>query len=263
MSSITITKLMPEIPENTPIGTAVATISIDGLEEWPTLVLNQKLDATYKPYEDVNLFSIVGDKIVVANELNYEVDIYFSYDISVAIYPDTYGVGATFFVSDVAETIKGTNKADVIRGGLGADKILGMSGNDRLGGFFGEDTLYGGLGKDTLAGGSGEDTFLYKSIKESTVKDFDTILGWDHTGNNNPWVDTIDLSQIDANTKLAGNQDFAWLGAKEFTGHAGELRYERGAHSTMVYADVNGDGNADMAIRINDSVKMFAGDFIL
>lgn len=161
--------------------------------------------------------------------------------------------------------IKGTPHADVLKGQPRFhDKIIGGSGDDRINGYDGNDVLYGGLGKDFLAGGLGSDTFLYKSIKESTVSNPDLIMShvWQMDHPTVFW-DTIDLSAIDANTRLAGNQDFAWLGAKEFTGHAGELRQERGVHATMIYADVDGDAKADMAIRINDALRMVASDFIL
>lgn len=156
---------------------------------------------------------------------------------------------------DVMEPIKGTAKADTLKGGVGADHIVGLAGNDRLIGGRGDDLLVGGLGQDVLAGGLGKDTFKFKTIKESTVAAPDVILDFTRG-------DKIDLASIDANTKLAGNQDFKWLAARAFTGHAGELRYEKLKSDTFVYADVNGDKKADFAVRIDDPTKMLAGDFI-
>ncbi len=272
---ITITSLMSYIPEDTPIGTPVAQINVqwDGPAEW--LYLHQYAEVYFSQIageyeESIDKFAIIKDQIVVHDNLNYEEygakDFY--YYLSVNTSPEhfgfeqSWGLGKSFEITDVQEVIKGTNRADVLEGTVGMDKMLAGGGDDRLFGAMGDDVLYGSLGRDTLAGGSGEDTFLYKSIKESTVKNYDTITKWDHTGKHTP-MDVIDLSAIDANTRLEGNQDFTWLASKAFTGHAGELRYERDGNATMIYADVNGDAKADMAIHIIGSVKMFAGDFIL
>ena len=272
---ITITKLMDTIPEDSPVGTEVAQFNVAWDEASSWLYLHQYVEIYYSPElgdheAPIDKFAIINDKIVVHDTLNYEEyetrDFY--YYLSISTTPDDYGIensfgsGKKFSITDVQEVIKGSNRDDVLKGTFGMDKILAGAGDDRLFGGQGDDVLYGSLGSDTLSGGSGEDVFLYKYIKDSTVRHFDTLTTWDHTGKNTP-MDIIDLSQIDANTRQDGNQDFTWLGAKEFTGHAGELRYERGAHATMIYADVNGDARADMAIRINDSVRLFAGDFEL
>lgn len=272
--TLSIIKRMDAIPENTPIGTEVAYVEAleDGVPVDVSLAIGDQYSQYYygafigEELYERDYFNLIGNKIVTNTELDYDdrdFELFFF-----SIYATQYGnssppsASTNFYISDVMEAIKGTASDDILRGGIGADKIIGRSGNDILNGLYNDDVLYGGLGRDTLAGGTGEDTFLYKSVRESTVSNFDTILTWDHTGKNKP-MDLIDLSAIDANTKVSGNQDFAWLGAREFTGHAGELRYERGEHTTMIYADVNGDTKADMAIRLGNSVRLYAGDFEL
>lgn len=272
--TLSIIKRMDAIPENTPIGTEVAYVEAldNDVPVGVTLTVGSQLAQYYygafigtEWYED-DYFVLLDNKIITNTEFDFDDPSFEFY--SFEVYASGYGnsnpprAWTTFHVSDVMEAIKGTASDDILRGGIGADKIIGRSGNDKLNGLYNDDVLYGGLGRDTLAGGTGEDTFLYKSIHESTVSNFDTIVTWDHTGKNKP-MDLIDLSAIDANTKMSGNQDFAWLGGKEFTGHAGELRYERGASTTMIYADVDGDGKADMAIRLGNSVQLYAGDFEL
>jgi hypothetical protein len=48
--------------------------------------------------------------------------------------------------------------------------------------------------------------------------------------------DRIDLSMLDANPKLAGNQAFSFIGKTAFTGKTGELRYDKKASDTYIYA---------------------------
>ena len=71
--------------------------------------------------------------------------------------------------------------------------------------------------------------------------------------------DDIDLSGIDANAKAAGNQAFSFIGAKAFSGKAGELQSKNG----IVAGDVNGDKVADFHIEIANHHGLVAGDFIL
>jgi serralysin len=53
--------------------------------------------------------------------------------------------------------------------------------------------------------------------------------------------DWIDLSAIDANTAISGNQAFDFIGSDAFTA-AGQLRLSNG----ILYADTNGDKAADL-----------------
>jgi hypothetical protein len=46
----------------------------------------------------------------------------------------------------------------------------------------------------------------------------------DHILDFTPGTDRIELDRIDANTLLAGNQAFSWIGSNAFSGSAGELR---------------------------------------
>lgn len=71
---------------------------------------------------------------------------------------------------------------------------------------------------------------------------------------------------IDADTTRAGNQDFHFVeGGRPFFGSAGDLWAEQDAAKSqkMVYGDVNGDGVADLAIRLNGLRDLDASDFVL
>lgn len=60
-------------------------------------------------------------------------------------------------------------------------------------------------------------------------------------------VDTIDLSSLDANTAIAGNQAFTFIDTA-FTHVAGQLRFDSASH--MLFGDVNGNGVADFEIEL-------------
>ena len=61
-------------------------------------------------------------------------------------------------------------------------------------------------------------------------------------------LDYVDLSTIDANARVAGNQGFRLIGDRAFTGRAGDLSYDD--KSGMLRMDVNGDRRADGAIHV-------------
>jgi len=158
------------------------------------------------------------------------------------------------------ENLSGTAYADKLSGNAVANILSGAAGNDILSGNGGNDTLYGGLGADTLTGGAGADTFVFKSLPETTVTagGRDTILDFSGTGG-----DRINLSAIDANSLLSGDQAFTFIGTAAFSGKAGELKYSKQASDTYIYGDTNGDGKADFAIHLDDAVTLTKGYFIL
>lgn len=158
----------------------------------------------------------------------------------------------------------GTWAPENMVGNSGRNLLDGSNGNDILNGKAGDDTLIGGIGADLLMGESGADVFLYRSTAESApgAANRDFINGFVHG------EDRIDLSAIDANPNLAGDQAFRFIGAAGFSGKgaasAGELRYYYwGLAGLLVEADVNGDGQADMQIYVNLTSYMLASDFIL
>ncbi len=105
------------------------------------------------------------------------------------------------------DTYTGSAGADTIYGLMGNDTLHGGSGNDFIDGGSGNDLLHGGHGADRMVGGMGDDTFLYTSYAESSFASgsgFDTIVGF----NDFPGQDKIDVSQIDADLTVAGNQAF-------------------------------------------------------
>jgi VCBS repeat-containing protein len=145
----------------------------------------------------------------------------------------------------------GGSGSDVLEGGSGNDTLDGGSDRDFLFAGAGDDVLFGGAGVDYLIGGAGQDTFRFTSTADSprasgflSFLGRDTIL--DFNANNGPNHDIIDLSGIDANTNVAGDQAFTFIGNGAFTRVAGQLRYA----NNILSGDVNGDGVADFEIQI-------------
>lgn len=154
----------------------------------------------------------------------------------------------------------GSTEADTLRGAGGGDDLLGGGSNDRLYGDAGNDYIHGGNGADRLTGGSGADRFIYVYLTESglTSANRDTIFDFSGTDG-----DRIDVSDIDASTKTAGDQAFSFLGTGAFSGKAGQLRYDMTASNTYIYADVDGDKKADFSIHLDDVVTLSKGYFVL
>jgi Ca2+-binding RTX toxin-like protein len=140
----------------------------------------------------------------------------------------------------------------------GDDAFFGGKGSDAIEGFGGNDYIYGGRGADILVGGNGRDTFDYNSIRDSGTSATTADIILDFRIN-----DKIDLSSIDANTRASKNQAFKFIGLKDFTNKAGELRYTKFSSETVIEGDVNGDGQADFSILLDDRVTMTKDYFIL
>ncbi|SCZ04710.1 M10 family metallopeptidase [Microvirga guangxiensis] len=151
------------------------------------------------------------------------------------------------------DTITGNQGANTLRGNAGNDRLVGRSGDDVLVGGSGNDTLYGDSGADRLYGGSGADIFRFRAVSDSLSSARDTIKDFERG------VDIIDLRSIDANTNVAGNQAFTFIGRAAFKGAAGELRFSDG----LLSADVNGDAIADMQVNVARLTMLSKSDFYL
>jgi Tol biopolymer transport system component len=118
--------------------------------------------------------------------------------------------------------ITGNDGVNTLTGFGGRDILRGGDGNDALSGGTGNDMLTGGSGRDTLTGGTGNDVFDFNALSDLGLgSGRDRINGW-NAG------DVIDLRSIDANTGVAGDQAFTFLGAGAFTTTAGQVRYAGG-----------------------------------
>jgi Ca2+-binding RTX toxin-like protein len=147
------------------------------------------------------------------------------------------------------ENITLTTKANInATGNDGANVLVGNSGANKL---------IGGLGQDSLTGGEGADRFVFTSVADSAVNTAsDVITDFLHSEK-----DKIDLSLIDANVNANGNNAFRFIGSEDFSGAAGQLRFD--ADASSVFADIDGDGVADLQIILQSVASLVSSDFIL
>jgi Ca2+-binding RTX toxin-like protein len=158
------------------------------------------------------------------------------------------------------DVLRGDHGMDQLFGFKGDDRLIGGAGADRLHGGGGDDVLIGGFGTDRLSGGGGADLFVFRLTEGSEpgaalrdrIGDFSQAEG-----------DRIDLSAMDADTGLSGDQAFV-LGGGSFTGQAGELiQFLDFSGWTILAGDVDGDGQADFELALRGSISLVERDFLL
>ncbi len=158
------------------------------------------------------------------------------------------------------DTLYGYYSYDTLIGGDGNDYLFGYSSNDSLVGGTGNDTLYGHTGRDTLDGGVGYDTFVYTSIAQSKAgsSNRDQIY-FDSPGTF--VADVIDVSAIDADTTLDGNQAFVFIGTAAFTG-PGQIRVQAGGADTLILFNTDADSSTEMEILSRDGSAYAPEDYV-
>ena len=199
------------------------------------------------------------------------------------------------------DTLRGGDGGDVLDGGAGNDKLYGDAGIDLVfyGGSTKVtvdlslatdkatrgsevDTLYnvegaigssaadtfkgneynnyfqGGLGKDTATGGSGRDLYDFNAVADSTAgaTTRDVITDFAHL------IDKIDVMGIDADTTVAGNQAFRWVGTAALTG-AGQIGYFTSGGNTIIRASTDADAASEFEIQLTGIKPLTAVDFYL
>ena len=155
--------------------------------------------------------------------------------------------GAGIDTLSAIEDLIGSSFNDTLFGDKNANKIDGGAGND---------VIKGAGGADTLTGGAGADHFVYAALSDSTLSAYDTITDFSHADG-----DKIDLSALDANSKVKGVNSFSLV--DHFTGVAGQLEVVSQNGGYFVEGDVDGDGHADLAIFVHSNTKLIASDFVL
>jgi len=204
-------------------------------------------------------FEVIGNELRVKAALDYETAT--THEILVRVSDANGNTSTKSFVVDVTDvleaTIAGDGGKNSLKGGKGSDVLDGGAGRDKLDGGKGDDILVGGAGKDVLKGGKGADVFVFQFASDSTVKGKgrDTILDFKRKDG-----DKIDLSAIDP---LNDSGAFDYIGKAKFSGEAGELRWQKKSGSTLVTADIDGDGKADFAIALAKAMSLKEADFIL
>jgi hypothetical protein len=233
---------------------------------------------------DAALFQIIGGDLWLKAGAKLDFETNPLLDVAVAVNVIGGAIDATRSVAikvlDAIEIVNGDGAPNTLVGGYWTEWINGLGGDDRIVGNGGNDRITGGLGADMLTGGPGADVFVYASIAESKAG----ITGYIDNGFFVPassvgvrdiitdftlGQDRIDLAAIDANTRVAGNQTFTWLGAGNFTGASGQLivrTYDLAGTTgdrTIIYGDVDGNRLADFQVELTGLRVLKASDFAL
>jgi serralysin len=158
----------------------------------------------------------------------------------------------------LANALNGLGGNDTLNGGFGNDTLNGGFGNDALNGGFGNDALVGGFGRDVMTGGGGFDRFDFNSAGESVPGLFRRDVITDFIGNGILAGDVIDVSAIDANNLLLGNQAFTFIGGAAFTA-AGQLRYSGG----VLQGSTDADLSSEFEVALTGAPALTAFDLIL
>ena len=109
-----------------------------------------------------------------------------------------------------------------------------------------------------LTGNAGTDTFIWHSVEDAGLgAAADVVTDFQRDPEH------LDLTGIDANANVGGDQAFQFIGSNAFSNIAGQLRTEVSGNNIIVFGDVNGDGVADFQIIVNNQTILFHNDFIL
>ncbi len=214
------------------------------------------------PYGVLSLTETTGSYRFVPNDARIEaLKKTSSVSFTVTAYDEMSYDSETLTIKFVQKGATESNKNDTLIGGSGNNSFDALAGDDIIKGFSGADTLTGGLGIDKLTGGKGADSFKFNSPDETGITDNtrDVIVDFNH------WQkDKIDLSTIDANTTVNGDNAFAApvVGnhfAGTFTSPA-SLFFEQSTH--ILYANNDGDASADFSILLTGVNRLEAADFV-
>lgn len=144
-----------------------------------------------------------------------------------------------------------------LAGGAGIQSLFGNDAANALNGKGGNDILDGGGGKDRLTGGGGADHFVFaRGDTAANAARADVIADFTE-------ADRIILDAIDANANKAGDQDFTFIGGSAFHDKAGELRIAKSGSDTVIQGDTDGDGTADLMVRLSGKHNLTSADFDL
>ncbi|MGG5887532.1 hypothetical protein ACLF3G_10380 [Falsiroseomonas sp. HC035] len=164
---------------------------------------------------------------------------------------------ATFSGTD----FKGSSGDDVVIGNDLGNVIQGRNGNDTINGGAGDDMIEAGNGADVVWGGEGRDTFFFARGGDMDGSGVVDIFMDFESGS-----DVFDLSLVDANGRMSGDQAFAFIGEAAFKdGNPGQLRaaYDRAGNVTVVGLNTDRDAAPEHWFKVSGQHDFSAADFIL
>ncbi len=161
------------------------------------------------------------------------------------------------------DTVYGAGGNDTIHGNDGNDRLYGDAGNDNLFGDAGNDWFRGGLGADAFVGGAGSDTFSFRALNESPADSIGRYVGGagdvirDFTSAaESAQHDYIDLRPLAASI----HHSLKWTGATPTKYGVWSGDYD--GH-TYFSVDGNGDGTADLVVKLGAIEHLGKSDFFL
>jgi serralysin len=197
---------------------------------------------------------------------------------------DTVSSSISYTLGDNVENLILTGSA-TDGNGNGLDNVVtGNAGSNRLNGGAGDDRLIGGDGVDYLTGGAGKDVFVGE-INATKVASKGGPISLDVVLDFQRGMDKIDLSGIDANTLLSGDQAFTLVNGSnaknageiaiqhfgsmdaaeaalgmEIDGFAGKSPF--GGPVSVLFGNVDG-GDHDFAMVFVNTPQLTVSDFIM
>ena len=159
------------------------------------------------------------------------------------------------------ENASGSSSADKLYGTDEANVLRGEGGDDFLDGRKGADILRGGTGRDVMDGGldQSRDVFIFNAANESGLTSTFRDVLWNFTKG----TDDVDLSGIDANASISGDQAFTWGGTTAGAYRVWTATSSSNTSNTLLRGDVTGDGAADFEIQIDNVSGLSVNDLLL
>ena len=155
-------------------------------------------------------------------------------------------------LSGTSDTAKRGGETDTL---IGIEGALGSAGNDTFKGDALPNEFQGKAGKDTMTGGSSRDTYDFNDMADSPAgATRDVVTDFD------PSVDVLDLTGIDADSSVPGNQSFRWVAKATLTG-AAQLGYFVSGGMTIVRASTDADAAPEVEIQLTGTKTLSEGDF--
>ena len=192
---------------------------------------------------DDAVFGGAGNDLIVA-EIGDGNDVYFGDDSDGGAGIDTLDMSAATVNATVNLGSGPLSNGTASSSQTGNDTIWGIE-NVNTGS--GNDTITASNAANVMNGGTGNDTYKFTS---ASAADGDTILNFEPG-------DRVDLTAIDTNSGMAGDQAFA-LVTGPFTA-AGQVAVTFDGDVTVITGNVDGDAAADFTIEIAGNHSLTAG----
>jgi hypothetical protein len=166
-----------------------------------------------------------------------------------------YGGTAAVVVDLALGTATRGAESDALSGIQG---VIGSGAGDTFVGDGGPNWFQGGAGKDRGSGGAGRDLWDFDAAAHSPAG-----TGRDVIGDFAPGTDDLDLTGIDADATVAGDQAFRFVGTAGLSTRPGAVGFFSSGGNTIVRASTDADGTAELEIQLTGLKTLTVDDFYL